>query len=150
MSGAMQTFVKRLVSLAFALFISSGCTGVGYNVILAIDAKKYAPGMTWDEIRETGFDKAYRRYTLRVVDERRNLIPLYRYGHESSGLIPLVEAEIDISTPIIVKDNYKTFHLILFENGVEKSDVPVAISKLNVTKGRDKVYVIQIPLQAIS
>jgi hypothetical protein len=128
-----------------ATLICGGCSS-NYNVMLAIDSKEYKPDMTWVEVREVGYRPVYRHCTLKVVDNDGRAVPLYRYAHEENRIIPLDEAEIHISTPIIVDKKYTNIFLEVFNNGVQLSKVSVVISNLKWIKGKDKALVVPLDL----
>jgi hypothetical protein len=123
-----------------------GCASNRYHIMLAIAANEYHPEMSWIEIREVSSKEFYRSYTLRVFDSAGNAIPLYRYAHESSQIIPLDEAEIHIGTPIIIPKKYKMIYLKIFNHGIEVSKISVVIEQLKTNQGRDKALIIPIML----
>src|SRR5882672_7620607 len=99
------------VLLLLSLF---GCEARNYHVMLAVDAREYRPTMTWDEIRNSTDKKPY---GIRLFDVDGHAVPLYRFMHESPGIMPLDETRIHINTPIIIEKKYDTVYLSVFAHG---------------------------------
>jgi len=145
--SAMRGFISSLtakVVLMLSLFTLTGCEEGKYNVILAIDAKEYRSTMTWEGIRETGFKKKH--YTMRIFDADGHPIPLYRFMHESRGVMPLDETEIHISTPIIIEKKYGIIFLSVLDHDSEVTKIRVVIDELKSVKGGPTAYFVPLNL----
>jgi hypothetical protein len=125
-----------------SMFTLAGCDAGKYNVILAIDAKEYRSAMSWEEIREAGFKKKH--HTMRIFDADGKAIPLFRFMHESLGVMPLDEAEIHISTPIIIEKKYETIVLSVLDHGNVVSSVRVVINDLKSVKSGPTAYAVPL------
>lgn len=124
--------MKLLLIFLSALFLV-GCEADRYTVILAVDAKNYRPSMKWDEIREATFSQPY---AMHISDADGHPIPLFRFMHESRGLMPLDEDPIHISTPIIVEKKYTNFVLTISQqHGKELKKLRVDVHTLNPVQG---------------
>jgi hypothetical protein len=138
--------LTAFVAIAMTLFLE-GCSN-GYHVLLAIDSKKYNPNLTWQDIRDIGYDPAYRYYTLKIFDNNGHAIQLYRYAHEENRIIPLDETEIHISTPIIIDRTNQIILLEVFDHGNKLLQTSVSVNTLKSAKGGDKVLVVPLDLSA--
>jgi hypothetical protein len=130
------------VLFMLSLFTLAGCDAGKYNVILAIDAQKYRPQLTWSEIRQSSDQEPY---TLRVFDADGRAVPLYQFIHEARGIMPLGEAVIHISTPIIVEKKYGSIFLSVLDHDKEVTKIRVIIGDLKLVKD-EPAYVIPIQL----
>ena len=147
-NSVIDRFVSAAATTAKVIFMVSllslvGCDDGKYNVILAVDSREYRPGMTWDEIRESGFKKPY---SVQVFDANEHPVPLYRYNHDDGRITPLDKIEIHISTPLIIEKKYDTLSLSVFDHGNEVTKIRVVIRDLKAAKGGPKAYVTPVEL----